>query len=69
MLARQLRPWRMKPTEALLANAVGLTFADIKAALQDAYKDAILSDQARPTRDAIANRLSGRQLRVPTRAS
>ena len=68
LLARLLRPWRMKPTEALITtNAVGLTFADIKAALEDAYKDAILSDQARPTRDAIANRLTERQSRVPTR--
>lgn len=69
LLGRLLRPWRMKPTEALVANAVGLTFADVKAALQDAYKDAILGDQTRPSHDEIGSRLSERQSRVPTRAS
>ncbi|MBZ2198507.1 AAA family ATPase [Occultella gossypii] len=69
LLTRLLRPWRMKPTEALVANAAGLTFADINAALEDAHKDAILNDRPSPTRDDIAGRLTERQSRVPTRNS
>lgn len=69
LLTHLLRPWRMKPTEALVASAASLTFADIKAALEDAHKDAILNDRPSPTRDDIANRLNERQSRVPTRTS
>ncbi|WP_413450469.1 ATP-binding protein [Georgenia phoenicis] len=69
LLSRLLRRWRMKPTEAQVADASGLTFADIKAALDDAHKDAILSGQAKPTRESISKRLVERQARVPTRAS
>jgi SpoVK/Ycf46/Vps4 family AAA+-type ATPase len=69
LLTRLLRPWRMKPTEALVANAASLTFADIKAALEDAHKDAILNDRPSPTRNDMANRLTERQMRVPTRTS
>ena len=65
LLNRLLRPWRLKTTEKLVSEAENLSFADIRAAVEDAHKDAILSDQARPTRENIADRLSERQLRVP----
>jgi len=65
LLNRLLRPWRMRATDALVACAVGLAFADIKAAVEDAHKDAILCDQLEPTRDAITARLAERQSRVP----
>ena len=66
LLSRLLRMWRMKPTESLVASAVGLSFADIKAAVEDAHKDAILSDQPKPTRESVVSRLVERQTRVPT---
>lgn len=66
LLSRLLRVWRMNPTESLVASAVGLSFADIKAAVEDAHKDAILSDQPKPTRESVVSRLVERQTRVPT---
>jgi len=68
LLSRLMRPWRMKPTDNIVANTAGLSFADIGAAVEDAHKDAILGDQARPTHDFIASRLGERQSRVPVRA-
>ena len=69
LLSRLLRLWKMKPTETIASSAAGLSFADIKAAIQDAHKDAILSDQPRPTRETVTSRLVERQSRVPTRSS
>ena len=68
LLSRLLRPWRMKPADSLVAETAGLSFADIRAAVEDAHKDAILGDQPRPSRESIANRLTERQSRVPSRA-
>jgi len=65
LLNRLLRPWRLKPTERLVTAAEDLSFADIRAAVEDAHKDAILGDQVRPNRENIADRLSERQSRVP----
>jgi hypothetical protein len=60
-----MRPWRLKTTDALLKGTDGLSFADVRAAIEDAYKDAILGDQKRPTHENIAARLQERQARVP----
>jgi SpoVK/Ycf46/Vps4 family AAA+-type ATPase len=68
LLSRLLRSWRMKPTDILVAETAGLSFADIRAAVEDAHKDAILGDQPRPSRESIASRLTERQSRVPSRA-
>jgi SpoVK/Ycf46/Vps4 family AAA+-type ATPase len=65
LLSRLLRPWRLKATEGLVTQAEGLSFADIRAAVEDAHKDAILGDQDRPSRDNIADRLSDRHSRLP----
>lgn len=66
LLNRLLRPWRLRTTEELVAQTESLSFADIRAAVEDAHKDAILSDQPRPTREDVASRLSERRLRVPS---
>jgi SpoVK/Ycf46/Vps4 family AAA+-type ATPase len=68
LLGRLLRPWRIKP-DNLVAETGGLSFADIRAAVEDAHKDAILGDQPRPSRESIASRLAERQSRVPSRTS
>ncbi len=65
LLNRLMRPWRLKTTSAVLKEASGLSFADIRAAVEDAYKDAILSDSERPTREGIAARLAERGARTP----
>lgn len=67
LLNRLLRPWRMKADGGLAAQTAGLSFADIRAAIENAHKDAILSDQTQPTRETIANRLTERQSRTPIR--
>lgn len=65
LLNRLMRPWRLKTTSAVLNEADGLSFADIRAAVEDAYKDAILNHAERPTRDGIAARLAERGARAP----
>ncbi|MCP9271234.1 AAA family ATPase [Mycolicibacterium arenosum] len=65
LLNRLMRPWRLKTTSAVLKEADDLSFADIRAAVEDAYKDAILSDSDRPTREGIAARLAERGARAP----
>ncbi|SDD14020.1 ATPase family associated with various cellular activities (AAA) [Sanguibacter gelidistatuariae] len=67
MLTRLLRPWRLKATGDLVEETAGLSFADIRAAVEDAHKDAILSDQPRPSREIVVDRLAERRSRVPTR--
>lgn len=66
LLNRLLRPWRMKAAGGLVEATVGLSYADIRAAIEDAHKDAILSDQSEPTPENIASRLAQRKSRVPT---
>lgn len=68
LLNRLLRPWRMKAVGDLVEATVGLSYADIRAAIEDAHKDAILSDQSEPTPESIASRLAERKSRVPTRS-
>jgi len=68
LLSRLLRAWRMKPTDNTVAGTVGLSFADIRAAVEDAHKDAILGDQPGPSQESIAARLAERRSRVPARA-
>lgn len=65
LLNRLMRPWRLKTTNAVLNEADGLSFADVRAAIEDAYKDAILSNEERPTQDGIAARLRERRDRAP----
>jgi SpoVK/Ycf46/Vps4 family AAA+-type ATPase len=67
LLSRLLRAWRMKPADNTVADTVGLSFADIRAAVEDAHKDAILGDQPRPSQVSIATRLAERRSRVPSR--
>lgn len=68
LLSRLLHAWRMKPTDDVVAGTVGLSFADIRAAVEDAHKDAILGDQPRLSQESIATRLAERRSRVPSRA-
>jgi SpoVK/Ycf46/Vps4 family AAA+-type ATPase len=68
-LNRMMRPWRLKADEALLAEAAGLSFADMRAAAEDALKDAVLNDQDRPTSASISEKLNERRARVPLRAT
>jgi hypothetical protein len=42
--------------------------ANIRAAAEDAHKDAILGDQTRPSGESLASRLTERRSRVPSRA-
>jgi len=67
LLNRLLRPWRLKADDALLTAADGLSFADIRAAVEDAHKDAVLDDRTRPARENIRAKLSERRARVPAR--
>jgi SpoVK/Ycf46/Vps4 family AAA+-type ATPase len=60
LLRRLLSPWRLKPDSALLRAAEGLTYADIKSAVEDAHKDAVLQGETKPDISTIANRLSER---------
>ncbi|MEU4191100.1 ATP-binding protein [Kribbella sp. NPDC026611] len=65
LLGHLLRPWRLRVTDKLEAAANGLSFADIRAAVQDAYKDAVLADKPRPASEEIGERLRDRGTRVP----
>lgn len=66
LLSRLLRRWRLKPTDNLVGHTTGLSFADIRAAVEDAHKDAILDDRPRPSRESVASRLVERRSRIPT---
>lgn len=66
LLGRLMRPWRLRATDDLVAATAGLSFADIRAAIEDAHKDAILGDQPRPSRESVASRLTERQSRAPS---
>ncbi|MGZ0148982.1 AAA family ATPase [Kribbella sp. WER1] len=65
LLSRLLRTWRIKTTATLKDAASGLSYADIRAAVEDAYKDAVLNGHDRPERDEIADKLRERTSRVP----
>ena len=69
LLIRLLRPWRMKVGNQLVAQTIGLSFADIRAAIEDAYKDAILSDQTCPSHENISSKLIKRQSRNSVRSA
>jgi SpoVK/Ycf46/Vps4 family AAA+-type ATPase len=69
LLNRLMRPWRLKATTTVLTQAESLSFADVRAAIEDAYKDAILSDSQRPTQEGIATRLRERRERAPKPAN
>ena len=65
LLARLLRlpPTRRRPKE-LAEAAHGLSFADIRAAVDDARKDAVLSGGDTPTLHAVQERLRARAVRL-----
>lgn len=67
LLDRLMRPWRLKTSDALLTETDGLSFADMRASVEDAFKDAILDGRKRPTQGSIAERLRERRARVPKR--
>lgn len=69
LLGRLLRRWRMKAADNLVASTTGLSFADIRAAVEDAHKDAILGGESRPSRESVASRLAERQSRIPSRTA
>lgn len=64
-LNRLMRSWRIKSDDALLKAAAGLSFADLRAAIEDAHKDAILSGKTRPVRYSVIERLDERRTRNP----
>jgi SpoVK/Ycf46/Vps4 family AAA+-type ATPase len=64
LLRRLLRPWRLKPDQELQGAADGLTYADIAAAVEDAYKDAILSGSKAPTMQQVLAHLLQRTSRL-----
>lgn len=65
LLTRMMRTWRLKVDETLLSAASGLSFADVRAAVDDAHKDAVLHGNPRPTRATITERLEERRTRNP----
>lgn len=69
LLTRLLRSWRIRANDELLKAADGLSFADLRAAIEDAHKDAVLSDQKRPTRESISEKLRERRTRLPVRTA
>jgi SpoVK/Ycf46/Vps4 family AAA+-type ATPase len=64
LIQRLLKPWRLKSNAELLSAADGLTYADIRAGYEDAYKDAVLSGADRPTAASITERLLARRTRL-----
>lgn len=68
-LNRVMRPWRMKADSAMLTAADGLSFADLRAAIEDAHKDAVLGDMKRPSRERITEKLGDRRTRFPIRTA
>ncbi|NTW39685.1 MAG: ATP-binding protein [Cellulomonadaceae bacterium] len=67
LLNRLMRPWRLKANRALQAAASGLSFADIRAAVEDAHKDAVLDESVSPTIEGIAEKLAERRTRGAVR--
>lgn len=63
LLTRLMRLWRMKADDQLLSAADGLSFADVRAAVEDAHKEAVLSGQKRPDRQIVAEKLHERRSR------
>lgn len=64
LLNRYMRMWKIKADENLIEAAAGLSFADVRAAVEDAYKDAVLSDVLAPTRVSIWQKLIDRKERI-----
>lgn len=64
LLRRLLRPWRLKTSAPLQSAAEGLSFADIRAAVEAAHKDAVLNGDAQPSLDNIRQQLQERRERL-----
>lgn len=65
LLTRLLRlPARKVQPRTLTAAAAGLSFADIRAAVDDARKDALLAGDKAPTTATVAERLRARAARL-----
>ncbi len=74
LLRRLVRPWRIKTVRALQEAAEGLSYAEIRAGVEDAHKAAVLAGDGDPTAETIRaqleerrSRLSGPAYRAPTR--
>jgi SpoVK/Ycf46/Vps4 family AAA+-type ATPase len=65
LLSRLLRQWDAQPDEQTLQAAVGLSFADIHAAVDDARKETILDGRDNPRPGEVRDMLLARSSRLP----
>jgi SpoVK/Ycf46/Vps4 family AAA+-type ATPase len=65
LLGRLMRQWNAKPDEATRQAAIGLSFADIRAAVDDVRKEAILDGRDTPRPGEVHDMLLTRQSRLP----
>jgi SpoVK/Ycf46/Vps4 family AAA+-type ATPase len=64
LLSRLLRQWNEQPDEQTLQAAVGLSFADIHAAVDDVRKETILSGRTTPRPGEVRDMLLARGARL-----
>jgi SpoVK/Ycf46/Vps4 family AAA+-type ATPase len=64
LLTRLLRQWREKPDEAILQATVGLSFADIRTAIDDVRKEVILSGREAPRPGEVREVILARSSRL-----
>lgn len=64
LLSRLMRQWKDQPDEETLQAAVGLSFADIRAAVDDVRKEAILDGRTAPRPGAVRDMLLARGARL-----
>jgi SpoVK/Ycf46/Vps4 family AAA+-type ATPase len=64
LLGRLMRQWKAQPDEEILQAAVGLSFADIHAAVDDVRKEAILDGRTAPQPGKVRDMLLARSARL-----
>lgn len=64
LLRRLMRRWKRRPDKQMLEAAAGLSFADVRAAVDDAQKASIISGQLMPRNEEIQETLKARVTRL-----
>jgi SpoVK/Ycf46/Vps4 family AAA+-type ATPase len=64
LLTRLMRQWNARPDEQVLQAAAGLSFADLRAAIDDVRKEAILGGREAPAPDEVREMLMARRTRL-----
>lgn len=64
LLTRLMRQWKARPDEQILQAAGGLSFADLRAAVDDVRKDAILGGRQVPALSDVRDALGARRSRL-----